>query len=159
MKKRTYITIALGLLLVVTAVTAWAVLSGRLFVAIKEPSQSYVTRTFVCDDSVVSRYNDAVSASSSDEYASKLKAVFEDVDSKASKNDDPTCVFILYKYQLSQPNKAEEVARLASALVSLSDDGNYPSNKLIDIESIKSTEARAPIINSDASVGEDGGAG
>lgn len=118
---------------------------GYLTVTIKEPSQHFVLQTSVCDDTVVTRYNEAVSTSSYDDYTTKLKAVFEDVDKLPDHEADATCLFVAYRYYTSQ-GVSENAKRVVTLIEQHANEGRYPSNKLTDLESIDQIKKRVTTV-------------
>lgn len=142
MKKQLPLVIVLGLILVAAGITGWAIWSGNLFVSLKDPGQTVAMRTSVCSDEIVEIYNKAVTADTYEAYTENLKTAFARVDALQGNNNDPTCVFIKYRYYVSQ-GQSDKVKEAAARLEELINDGDYPSVKLADIESLEVIKGRA----------------
>lgn len=131
---------------------------GYLGITFKQPSQHIAIQTRVCSTATVSRYNDAVSASSYAEYSSKLKDVLNEVEKLSGHDTDPTCLFIQYRYYTLQ-GQADAARTAVNSLEKYSNEGAYPNPQLVDIESISQMKKRTDTDTTTGTSGESGGAG
>jgi len=123
------------LILVAISLGVWYLSSGNIAMVVKNPNQTVVLRTVVCNDSMISRYNDAVQSATIGDYDGRLKSVATDVMALPSYEKDSNCLFIVLNYYLHIGDVAK-TRQYGDQLISQIDAGNYISGKLIDPVSI-----------------------
>lgn len=143
LRKRIYIVlVGLGVVTTIALIVGILMqLTGYLVISFKTPQQSVLTRTVVCDDRIIDRYN---KISSLNDSGSDMKSLVGEIENKPNYKKDPTCVFIDYQYRLSLSlNDKQEMAttkRLYTSIVESADQGIYPSIKLNHLYGIPQLE-------------------
>ena len=99
-------------------------MSGRLYISIKDPGQKLVVLNNVCDDQIITRYNNLPE----DNYTESLGALASDIEKMLNHTDDPDCLIVLYDYnvQMLDNQKAKDYGQM---LLNMSDRNIYPSSK------------------------------
>lgn len=152
--------IIIGVLVLLGAIGAAVALSlGYLHIGVKQNTEVLVTRSLVCEGPTVDAYNTLVVTFPSNEEDQKEKSdkVQQQVSSikeKAGYDQDPTCLFIVYKAALDAED-AEEAQRAVTSIKELADTGVFPSIELYDITSIDSMESRVEALKNPVPVGSD----
>src|SRR5665648_194648 len=111
-----------GLLLVLIGIAVWLTLSGRIVVVWKQPAgQVAIINASVCNDSVVTTYNNAALSQQrggSSEYTidkTALNSLVTDIKNKPDYQSDPTCQTILMLTAVTDANY--EAAKTAYTVV------------------------------------------
>lgn len=126
--------------------TAIALSMGYLHISVKQPTESVVATSRVCDDKVIDAYNVLVVSFPTNEADQKAKSEkiqqqLSNIKEKSDYDQDPTCLFIAYRAALDAED-TEAAEKNLNAIKKLADNGSFPSNELFDIVSIDSMEAR-----------------
>lgn len=103
MKKKSMGIVILTALLLIIGVVVWLVISGRLVVALKDPSSQYLAIPNVCGSDIVDQYNSATDYKFRDDSA-KLPTIDKDglaniasqIRDKKGYESDPTCQVMLF---------------------------------------------------------------
>jgi len=119
---------------------------GYIYGGTKQPAQAVRLHTTVCETADIEKYNKFVTTLPTNEEEQKQKAADMQVQVDALKkkehfDQDPTCVFIAYSAAVAASN-VNEAQSLHDALADFSAKGIFPSNKLLDVVSLDSMQAR-----------------
>jgi len=129
------------LIVVIAAAIAFAIVTGRLVVSIKDPGQRIFISSQVCSDSVVTSYNDAMKLYYFDEHdkaLSKMVSIVADFSKDKTYADDSTCQFIRFKLYLLQQDysKAKDALTLLKPLVERGENINGKVDGLSSIDQL-----------------------
>lgn len=124
-----------GLLVLTMALAFFLVLTNRLEITVKDPSQIVVLHTSVCKSSVIEKYNSVLNTTTAVNYKNDFKALADEIISLPKYDQDPNCSYILYIYYLY----IEDIDNAGKYATNLDEDnkkGDYLSGNLNEIDSI-----------------------
>ena len=148
MKKQfLYIGLPVGLGLVVCVI---AVLSGYLYIGLKQPQQVVQTPYRLCDTALIDEYNKVRAASqySTDnntlaKYQQDMQRVVDQVTAKPQYAQDPSCAYIVLAHHLYYTQKADEAAtayqQFETAVNRGSGYADYRLKGLVGLDELKGT--------------------
>lgn len=124
-----------GLLVLAMESVLILVLTSRLEITVKDPSQIVVLHTSVCKSSVIEKYNSVLNTTTADDYKNDFKVLIDEIISLPKYDQDSNCSYILYTYYLY----IEDVDNAGKYAKNLDEDnkkGDYLSGNLNEIDSI-----------------------
>lgn len=143
----------IGILAVIALLVAGAgVALGYIYVGIKQPAQETLSRVSICSDSDVDKYNELANTPVRDNSelpakAEKIQSFVDELKADPNFSDDATCVFMAYTAAVTAQD-ADAAQKQFDTLKGLAGETIYPSNRIIDISSIESMQARINALNS-----------
>jgi hypothetical protein len=122
------------------------ILTGFLYIGIKQPAQTVANYSTVCDASVIGKYNQLMGAPTKDdaartEKAKSLQQFIDQTKSKPNFSNDPTCAYMAFSSAILASNQDDAKAQLA-IVKRFSEQGIYPNISLIDVMSVDSMQSR-----------------
>jgi len=136
--RRIIVSVIIGLLVaVMVAGCIFLIITGRLYIGWKKPSDTVATQVDVCGDDVVADANRlfAENQLSGEEFVNFIKGI----ENQADHNDDATCVMILLQYNLMLNGRSQAREPLAR-LIELNKKGIFPNNRLDNITPLSTLE-------------------
>lgn len=159
-KKRTWI-IWLVLTVVVVILAAggvWLASNNKLAITLAGHKR-VVTKSVICDNDVITKYNDAVMKphESFAEYIAQLEGVSKEVEAKANYDTDPNCLFIVYQYYVLQTDPDTEKLRgIWNKLSEINENGVYLDGNIINPDSLRRMDDKLRTIENGPDEGADG---
>ncbi len=134
--KKSKTWILLGVAVVLVGFGIWAIASGRLVIALKDPDSQYITVPSVCGDDFVKQYNDATNYIFRDDSA-KLPSMDREglanlatqIRDKENYESDPTCQVMLFWAAFDTKDR-EAAQRSYDSLQVLHDKRIFSDNNL-----------------------------
>ena|GEM_PF-5903919 len=117
--------------LVLVAISIFALISGRLVVFVKSPTQKVVVSEAVCGDAVIQNYNAAIGAyyKGDTNQLDALSTMVNDFSKDASYTKDANCMFIKYQLGILKTDYATAKSA-ADVLKQLFNEGKSASGNL-----------------------------
>jgi hypothetical protein len=136
-KKRIITVGVVAVIVAVLAVLLFLIMSGRIYIGAKNPSQKVVVQTVVCGDDIINRYNPLEDPLYDGQDS--LEAISNDIKKLKNYSDDPTCQQILF-YDAIRRENVSDMETAKNAIKNLHEHGVFVDNNLTYIQSIPTME-------------------
>ncbi len=133
-----------------------AVTLGYAYGGLKQPNSTVSLQTSICTKSDIDKYNKLVlvfptSDAQQKQKAADFKVFGSEIQDKADYLKDPNCVFMAYGSAVQDRNQSDARTNY-EALMSLSKEGAFPSNDILDIASLQSMKDRVESLSNSEEV-------